>query len=103
MERDDITLLQKMHELQGQLAGKDALIESLKAEVICLRRWRFGASSESIDPSVAPELALVRIPAKPGQHSDAREAITPMDAGPVVKRSSGLWWLSVISSMPLGA
>lgn len=47
-----------MHELQAQLAGKDALIESLKAEVIRLRRWRFGASAEAIDVTVAPELPL---------------------------------------------
>jgi hypothetical protein len=30
--------------------------------------------------------SAVRIPAKPGHHSDASEAIIPVDAGPVVKR-----------------
>jgi len=28
----------------------------------------------------------LRIPAKPGHHSDASEAIIPVDGGPVVKR-----------------
>src|SRR5690606_23050147 len=31
---------------------------SLKAEVLRLRRWRFGRSAEAIDPGVAPELPL---------------------------------------------
>jgi transposase len=58
VERDDATSYRDLHELRTQLAGKDALIESLKAEVIRLRRWRFGASAEVIDPSVAPPLPL---------------------------------------------
>jgi hypothetical protein len=33
-------------------------IEALKAEVIRLRRWRFGRSAETLDPRVAPELPL---------------------------------------------
>jgi transposase len=33
-------------------------VEALKAEVIRLRRWRFGRSSEIIDASIAPELPL---------------------------------------------
>lgn len=57
MEHDP-ALLQKVDELQAKLAGKDALIESLKAELIRLRRWRFGSSSEILDPAIAPELAL---------------------------------------------
>ncbi len=51
-------LLQTVHDLQVRLAGKDALIESLKSELIRLRRWRFGSSSEVMDPAIAPELAL---------------------------------------------
>jgi len=31
--------------------------------------------------------ADLRIPAKPGQHSEGCRAIIPVDAGPVVKRS----------------
>ena len=40
------------------LLSRDALVEALKQEVIRLRRWRFGRSSEVIDASVAPELPL---------------------------------------------
>lgn len=57
MEHDH-ALLQTVNDLQARLAGKDALIESLKAELIRLRRWRFGSSSEILDPAITPELAL---------------------------------------------
>ena len=40
------------------LLSRDALVEALKQEVIRLRRWRFGRSSEVIDASVAPQLPL---------------------------------------------
>ena len=40
------------------LLSRDALVESLKEEVIRLRRWRFGRSSEVIDANMAPELPL---------------------------------------------
>src|ERR1700683_1311497 len=40
------------------LLSRDALVESLTQEVIRLRRWRFGRSSEVIDANVAPELPL---------------------------------------------
>ena len=33
-------------------------VDALQEEVIRLRRWRFGRSSETIDVSVAPELPL---------------------------------------------
>jgi transposase len=44
--------------LMQLLLSRDALVESLKQEVIRLRRWRFGRSSEVIDANVAPELPL---------------------------------------------
>ena len=58
MVRDTATLLATIDELTQRLGQKDAHIEALKAEVIRLRRWRFGRSSEVIDTSVAPELPL---------------------------------------------
>jgi hypothetical protein len=33
-------------------------VEALRSEVLRLRRWRFGRSSEIIDASLAPELPL---------------------------------------------
>jgi transposase len=44
--------------LMQVLLSRDALVESLKQEVIRLRRWRFGRSAEVIDANVAPELPL---------------------------------------------
>jgi len=45
-------------ELKQRLLKHDAWVEALKAEVIRLRRWRFGRSAETLDPSVAPGLPL---------------------------------------------
>ena len=45
-------------ELQQLVLRQRAWLEALKAEVIRLRRWRFGRSAEVIDASVAPELPL---------------------------------------------
>jgi transposase len=45
-------------ELKQLLVKQDGWIEALKEEVLRLRRWRFGRSSETIDGSVAPELPL---------------------------------------------
>jgi len=53
------TALRELSDLREQLDRKSALIESLKAEVIRSRRWRFGSSSEAIDPSIAPQLPLM--------------------------------------------
>lgn len=45
-------------ELKQQLLKHAAWVEALKAEVLRLRRWRYGRSAEAIDRGVAPELAL---------------------------------------------
>jgi transposase len=45
-------------ELKQLLLKQASLVEALKAEVLRLRRWRFGRSSEAIDTSIAPELPL---------------------------------------------
>lgn len=45
-------------ELKQLLVKHSRWVESLRAEVIRLRRWRFGRSSEVIDTSRAPELPL---------------------------------------------
>lgn len=47
-----------VEELKHQLLKHAAWVEALKEEVIRLRRWRFGRSSELIDASLAPELPL---------------------------------------------
>jgi hypothetical protein len=45
-------------ELKQQLLAKDAQVDALMAEVIRLRHWRFGRSSEAMPPELAPELPL---------------------------------------------
>ncbi len=67
MELEYTQLLQDIEELRQQLRQRDTWVEALKEEVIRLRRWRFGRSSESIDVSVAPELPLPgsALPASP--------------------------------------
>jgi transposase len=55
---DPDMLRQQLADLAERLAGREALIESMRAEILRLRRWRFGASSEVIDPGVAPQLPL---------------------------------------------
>jgi len=46
-------------ELKQLLLKHSVWVEALKEEVVRLRRWQFGRSSEVIDASVAPELPLV--------------------------------------------
>ena len=43
-------------ELKRVLAGREALIEQLIAEIELLKRWRYGRSSEKLDESVSPQL-----------------------------------------------
>lgn len=45
-------------ELKQLLVKHSRWVEALRAEVIRLRRWRFGRSSEIIDTSTSPELPL---------------------------------------------
>jgi transposase len=45
-------------ELKQLLLKHSAWVEALKDEVLRLRRWRFGRSSEVLDAGVAPELPL---------------------------------------------
>ena len=49
-------------------------------------RKKLRHSQDSAGNFISAELKPVQIPAKPGHHSDASEAIIPVDAGPVVKR-----------------
>lgn len=51
-------LRQQLSDLAERLAGREALVESMRAEILRLRRWRFGASSEALDPALTPELPL---------------------------------------------
>ena len=60
------TLHSRIAELEQRLGQKDVHIEALKAEVIRLRRWRFGRSAETLDPGVAPELPLAGGELAPG-------------------------------------
>ena len=68
---DASTLQATITELKAQLGQRDARIYALTAEVLRLRRWRFGRSSESIDPTIAPELPL-----SGGQQSDVSVVAT---------------------------
>ena len=52
------TLPNDAEELKQLLLKHAAWVEALKEEVIRLRRWRFGRSSEVIDASIAPQLPL---------------------------------------------
>jgi len=45
-------------ELKQMLLKHSSVVEALRAEVLRLRRWRFGRSSEVIDANIAPELPL---------------------------------------------
>lgn len=58
MAHDVAALQSRIEELEQRLERKDVHIEALKAEVIRLRRWRFGRSAETFDPGIAPELPL---------------------------------------------
>lgn len=58
MAIDYTTLRGDPEGLMQLLLSRDALVESLKQEVIRLRRWHFGRSSEVLDANIAPELPL---------------------------------------------
>jgi transposase len=47
-----------LEELKQLVLKHSTVAEALQAEVIRLRRWRFGRSAEVLDPSVSPELPL---------------------------------------------
>jgi transposase len=49
---------QALQRSRAQVAHLTALVEALKSEVIRLRRHRYGASAERLDPTVAPQLPL---------------------------------------------
>jgi transposase len=55
---DYASLPNDIEELKQELLKRDGWVEALKAEVVRLRRWRFGPSSEVIDPNAVPELPL---------------------------------------------
>ncbi len=75
MALDNVTLQSRIGELEQRLGQKDAHIEALKAEVLRLRRWRFGRSAEAIDLGVAPELPLAG-----GEISATASLAPPSDA-----------------------
>ena len=54
MALDYTKLPDDTEQLKQMLLQQSAWVESLKAEVLRLRRWQFGRSSEAIDLSVAP-------------------------------------------------
>jgi transposase len=75
----DVAALQsRIEELEQRLERKDVHIEALKAEVIRLRRWRFGRSAETLDPNLAPQLPLADIEAPTAAAID-----TPIDAATI--------------------
>jgi transposase len=47
-----------LEELKQMVLKHSGVAEALRAEVLRLRRWRFGRSSEVIDTNIAPELPL---------------------------------------------
>ena len=78
MLSDIDTLRSELATLHDKLAGREALIESMRAEIIRLKRWRFGASSEALDPALTPELPLAGGEAvKPTPIEAANEATPP--------------------------
>lgn len=58
MALDYSSLPDDVEHLKQQLLKYATWVESLKDEVVRLRRWRFGRSSEAIDTSIALELPL---------------------------------------------
>jgi len=54
-------------ELKRVLAGREALIEQLIAEIGLLKRWRYGRSAEKLDESASPQLPFEEreVPAAP--------------------------------------
>lgn len=75
MAHDVATLLDENAKLQARVAQQVALVEALKAEVVRLRRWRFGRSAEVIDVALAPELPLAG-----GETTAAPAAVQAADA-----------------------
>jgi transposase len=73
-----------VEELKQQLLQHAAWVEALKEEVIRLRRWRFGRSSEVIDVRIAPELPLAggAMPEKP---EAAELSASPPKSEPIAK------------------
>jgi len=61
-------------ELKALLLKHSHWVEALQAEVIRLRRWRFGRSSEIIDPALSPELPLAELLASPQAPAAAADA-----------------------------
>lgn len=47
-----------LEELKQMVLKHSSVVEALRAEVLRLRRWRFGRSAEVIDNDIAPELPL---------------------------------------------
>ena len=80
MALDIATLQSRIGELEQRLGQKDVHIEALKAEVLRLRRWRFGRSAERIDPNVAPELPLA------GGEITSAAALEPSREAPTIPR-----------------
>ena len=78
MAHDVAALQSRIEELEQRLERKDVHIEALKAEVIRLRRWRFGRSAETLDPNLAPQLPLADIEAPTAAAID-----TPIDAATI--------------------
>lgn len=71
---DDIDTLKQL------LAGRDALIEKLKAEIARLKRWRFGRSAERVDDTLAQlTIALDALQDNaPAMHAPAQEESAPL-------------------------
>lgn len=74
MAHEVATLLEENAKLSARIAQQAALLEALKAEVVRLRRWRFGRSAEVIDVACAPELPLA------GGEASAASVATPTTA-----------------------
>ena len=87
MALDYASLPDDPEELKRRLLQHSAWIEALKAEVVRLRRWRFGRSSEVIDTAIAPELPLTGLvgqsspvpqPKSEAQRPPKLEAVEPV-------------------------
>jgi transposase len=63
--------------LRAQITHLTALVEALKSEVIRLRRHRYGASAERLDPIIAPQLPLMEDQADHGAISPVAERDDP--------------------------
>jgi transposase len=70
-------------ELKRVLAGREALIEQLIAEIELLKRWRYGRSSEKLDESASPQLPFEEPEApsaSPSAPAPASVRIPPQDS-----------------------